>query len=178
MSEFNEQLPLVILVMDALDECRDGDRRQLIDLLCRLHADSLKRASKQVALKILVTSRPYESVERWFCDASQQFTNIHLRGEDENDSINREINLVVQHCVHLLVQQFNLSQEAQSRLLDTLLQMEHRTYLWLHLAVDHIREALQSSLLPDSVHIEAIHHRLKTPTSGYCVESRQRMCQW
>lgn len=105
--------PRVICVIDALDECRDNDRRQLIEFLCRLHANRSARTRDHAILKIIVTSRPYDNVERWFSGVSQQFPHIRLRGEDENDSINDEINLVIRHSVHKLAQEFNLSQRTK-----------------------------------------------------------------
>ncbi|KAK5079904.1 hypothetical protein LTR70_005635 [Exophiala xenobiotica] len=148
--------PLVICVIDALDECRDNDRRQLIEFLCRLHANRSARTQDHAILKIMVTSRPYDSVERWFSGVSRQFPQIRLRGEDENDPINNEINLVIQHNVHRLAQEYNLMQGTKDRLLGVLLDMKHRTYLWLHLAIEDIREALQLGLLPDTVEVDAV----------------------
>lgn len=148
--------PIVICVIDALDECRDNDRRQLINFLCRLHANSSARTQDHAVLKFIVTSRPYDNVERCFSNVSQHFPQIRLRGEDENESINTEIDLVVRHSVDRLAQNFNLSERTENHLLDVLLDMNHRTCLWLYLAIEDIREALQLSLLPDSVEIDAV----------------------
>ena len=152
----DDRRPIVICVIDALDECRDNDRRQLINFLCRLHANSSARSQNHAVLKFVVTSRPYNNVERWFSNVSQHFPQIQLRGEDEDESINNEINLVIKHHVHDLVQRFNLSERSKDRLLDVLLDLKHRTYLWLHLAIEDIREALELSLLPDSVKIDMV----------------------
>jgi len=146
----------VICVIDALDECRDTDRRQLIEFLCRLHVDRAARIQGHAILKVIVTSRPYDNVERWFSGVSRQFPQIRLRGEDENDPINNEINLLIRDSVPRLAQEFNLSQGTEDRLLGVLLDMKHRTYLWLHLAIEDIRESLQLSLLPDTVEVDAV----------------------
>jgi hypothetical protein len=34
--------------------------------------------------------------------------------------------------------------------------MEHRTYLWLHLAMEEIRETYQNNLYPDEVQIDSL----------------------
>ncbi|KAK5805953.1 hypothetical protein VI817_000211 [Penicillium citrinum] len=49
-----------------------------------------------------------------------------------------------------------LSRETEQRLEQQLLQMEHRTYLWLHLAIDDIRSIFKNSLRPTEAEIELI----------------------
>ena len=58
-------------------------------------------ASESV-LKFLVTSRPYDSVQRRFEQITSELPQIRLRDEDENDKIHEEINLVVEQRVNEL----------------------------------------------------------------------------
>lgn len=50
--------------------------------------------------------------------------------------------------VKKLAEKAALSQTTEQRLEQQLLQMEHRTYLWLHLAIDDIQSMLENSLRP------------------------------
>jgi hypothetical protein len=139
-----------ICILDALDECRDDDRRQLIELLCDLQAQAL-RARAGSLLKFVVTSRPYDCVQRWFDETTKPLPNIRLRGEDENEQIHQKINLVIEKRVEALGRTFALSSISRTQLQDQLLQMQHRTYLWLHLAMEEARQMYADSLYPDEV---------------------------
>lgn len=118
----------VVCVLDALDECRGDDRKQLITWLCDFHRQSSSSTSNS-KLRFLVTSRPYDDVQRWFKRIPSFLPQIRLRGEDENDAIHAEINLVINKQVDELAAEFRLSGERRERLANTLLQMQHRTYL-------------------------------------------------
>ncbi|KAE8553643.1 hypothetical protein EYB25_005025 [Talaromyces marneffei] len=136
-----------ICVFDALDECRDHDQKQLIERLRDFHNRS--PASQGNWLKFLVTSRPYDDIQDRFRPVTECFPQIHLRGEEENDQIHKEINLVVKVKLAELGKDLNLRADTQERLERELCEMKHRTYLWLYLALDDIKRTLKNSLRPD-----------------------------
>ncbi|KAF7504245.1 hypothetical protein GJ744_002567 [Endocarpon pusillum] len=138
----------IVCVLDALDECRDEDRRQLISKLCGFYQRS-SPALSGARLKFLVTSRPYDTVQRWFEETTSRLPHIRLRGEDENDQIHEEINLVMDLQIDSLAAKFRLSENHQERLRQSLRQMKHRTYLWLHLAMEDIRTTYLNSPDPE-----------------------------
>ena len=143
----------IICVFDALDECQEDDRRQLINRLRDFRqAQSLSESAH--SLKFLVTSRPYDNVQRWFHDVESEFPHVRVRGEDENLQIGKEINIVIDQQVQKLSSEFKLGLDIQKRLRDCLESMQHRTYLWLHLALDEIRNKYRRSLNPSKVSIE------------------------
>jgi hypothetical protein len=89
-------------VLDALDECREDDRRTLITLLCDFHQRACTIASENV-LKFLVTSRPYDSCPALVrADRVGAAADSTSGGEDENDKIHEEINLVIEQRVNEL----------------------------------------------------------------------------
>ncbi|ERF72616.1 hypothetical protein EPUS_05670 [Endocarpon pusillum Z07020] len=138
----------IVCVLDALDECQDKDRQQLIAKLC----DFYQRSSPALSggrLKFLVTSRPYDNVQRWFEENTSHLPQIRLRGEDKNDQIHEEINLVMDRQIDSLATEFRLSGNHQERLRQSLRQMEHRTYLWLYLAMEDIRTTYRDSPDPE-----------------------------
>ena len=144
-----------ICVLDALDECHPDDQKRLIhrleDFCHRTDPSTLK-----TCLKFLITSRPYDEVKDKFKAITDSFPHIHLKGEEENDQIREEVNLVVRMRVKELAETASLSSDVQQRLEHQLLQMEHRTYLWLYLAIDDIRTTLKYSLLPAEESIRLI----------------------
>lgn len=144
-----------VCIFDALDECNPTDRVQLIKKLetfyTRCHS-----SIRHGWLKFLVTSRPYGEIQEAFHLATRSFPHIHIRGEKENTLIHQEISLVVKIRVAELGESLQLAPEIQQRLEQQLLQMKHRTYLWLYLAMDDIRTTFRNSLQPEEESIQLI----------------------
>jgi hypothetical protein len=143
-------------VLDALDECRDRDRSDLIAKLARFHEYTTTQGPRQSWLKFIVTSRPYDDIQRGFEQIPSSLPAIRLRGEQENDQIHAEINRVIHVRVSQLAGELDLHESTSARLEQSLLAMEHRTYLWLHLAIDDIRMTLRDSFRPDEESIESV----------------------
>jgi ankyrin repeat protein len=145
----------IICVFDALDECQSQDQKRLIQKLQDFCAQS-HSSGKENWLKFLTTSRPYDDIQDSFRSLTKYFPHIHLCGEEENDQIHEEINLVVKVKVAKLGERLNLHTQKQRQLERELLHMGHRTYLWLYLAIDHIETALKDSFWPDQEPIPLI----------------------
>jgi ankyrin repeat protein len=143
-------------VLDALDECRDQDRSNLIAKLARFHEYTTTQGPHQSWLKFIVTSRPYDDIQKGFEQIPPYLPAIRLRGEQENDQIHAEINRVIHVRVLQLAGELNLHRSTSAHLEQTLLAMEHRTYLWLHLAIDDIRMTLRDSFRPAEESIESV----------------------
>jgi nucleoside phosphorylase len=144
-----------ICVFDALDECRRQDQKRLIGKLQQYYAQP-RLSPPRNWLKFLVTSRPYDEIQEDFQPVIESFPQIHLRGEEENDQIHNEISLVVKVRVAEIGKKLKLKAETQARLEKVLLQMEHRTYLWLYLVIDDIQTMLKDSLRPDQESVPLI----------------------
>lgn len=147
--------PDTVCVLDALDECRPTDRIQLIRKLESFFSQS-RSMSRQNWFKFLITCRPYTEIQEGFRAVTQLCPHIHIRGEAENDQIHREISLVVKIQVAELSKSLRLPSHIQKRLEEQLLLMEHRTYLWLYLAMDDIRTVFRHSLQPEEESIQLI----------------------
>ncbi|KAJ9603646.1 hypothetical protein H2200_011832 [Cladophialophora chaetospira] len=156
----------VTCVLDALDECREDDRRRLIAMLVDFYNASLSTPSEHSQIKILVTSRPYDDIQYHFGKVADSLPTIRLRGEDENDIIHDEIDLVVRSKVSELASEFKLAQTAVERLEAKILNMQHRTYLWLYLAIGSIRETYRDSLQPDRVVIDSLPSSVEAAYEG------------
>lgn len=142
-----------ICILDALDECREDDRKLLVNKLKDFHSQPCS-PTQDIWLKFLVTSRPYDDIQ----DDFRAMTNlyIHLKGEEENDQIHEEINVVVKIKAKEVAESAQLSSVDHQRLEKELLQMKHRTYLWLKLAIDDIRITFTNSLQPAEEIIQQI----------------------
>jgi len=145
----------VTCVFDALDEVRDRDRERLINMLTAFYSDRYTTSKdRRCRLKFLVTSRPYDDIQDYFHKISKNVPGIRLRGEDESDKIGQEINIVIKSRVAELAARRDLRPNIQQRLEEALLNIEHRTYLWLYLAMDSINEGYRTSLRPDQYLID------------------------
>ena len=142
----------VTCVLDALDECRPSDQKTLIDMLATFHNQA--SGTRPGRLKFLITSRPYADIQIDFKKAFNNLPSIRLRGEENNDQIHKEINLVIEIRVNQLARELELESDMREQLKAKLLEMKQRTYLWLHLALGSIRQTLQNSLRPDERRID------------------------
>ncbi|KAJ6103492.1 hypothetical protein N7486_005919 [Penicillium sp. IBT 16267x] len=144
-----------ICIFDALDECHEKDQGRLIEKL-QFFYQQTSSLTKDTYLKFLVTSRPYDYIQDNFRAITDSFPHVHIKGEEENDRIHGEIDLVVKVRVRELAETVPLSPDVHQRVEQQLLQMEHRTYLWLYLAIDDIRTTFKRSLRPTEYSITLI----------------------
>ena len=134
----------IICVLDALDECSAIAREELIQQLSRFHSS---RDESPTRLKFLATSRPYVNIERAFQSQIDDMTSISLRGEDESETISKEIDLVISVRVRQIcsARRPPLDPKVQQTLISCLKKFENRTYLWLYLILDVVRKSLEST---------------------------------
>ncbi|KAH0538836.1 hypothetical protein FGG08_004612 [Glutinoglossum americanum] len=123
-----------ICVLDALDECRDADRKQLIDTI----------TGTQIAgLKFLLTSRPYEHIRREVSHRLQdEMPSIHLQGDHgpTEYAIVKEIQLVVESRIDDTARSFGLLPGERELMREQLNPVPNRTYLWITLVFDGLME--------------------------------------
>ncbi|KAK5651980.1 hypothetical protein OQA88_11523 [Cercophora sp. LCS_1] len=124
----------VTMVIDALDEC---DGSELESLTAKVTEQFCRRAGAFDNLKYLLTSRPYDQVISSLRDLSDEFPHVRIPGEEESDTISEEVNAVVKHRVNRM----HLPSKVKARLEDRLLEIPHRTYLWVYLIFDHLKRA-------------------------------------
>ncbi|KAH6892555.1 ankyrin repeat-containing domain protein, partial [Thelonectria olida] len=127
----------IICILDALDECEETGRSQILRALCDLSSHRNTNSS----LRFILTSRPYLHIQREFQALEDHLLIIHLSGENEveADKISREIDLVVRHRVHDLATKLNLRPDERQILRDGLTRVPNRTYLWVHLICEVVR---------------------------------------
>ena len=139
----------VTCVLDALDECRESERTAFIQLLKAFYRFSFQVAPRSSRSKFLITSRPYNDIEVEFQGLPADLPTIRLLGEEHNDKISDEINMVIGARVSDISRELDLQADAQLILERKLLSITHRTYLWLHLVVEEVRSSLKRT--PDRI---------------------------
>ncbi|KAK5242802.1 hypothetical protein LTR20_008591 [Exophiala xenobiotica] len=157
----DQRLQNVTCILDALDECRPDDRDLLIKKLSQFHLESSKPGAHLGRLRFLVTSRPYDDIEKSFRPGQTESRPvIRLRGEDQSDKIGPEIDSVIRAKVAKLATNNRMDGKVRRRLESKLLQMKNRTYLWLSLSFGAIEDELQKDLRPGERSIETAIEQL------------------
>ncbi|KAL7921747.1 hypothetical protein ACQKWADRAFT_113122, partial [Trichoderma austrokoningii] len=125
----------IIIVLDALDECAESE---FVDLMrnveSQFRSDHLSISKSK--LKYLLTCRPYEQITSEFQGLLNSFPNIRIPGEEELEVISQEIN----HVITYRVNQLSLSPQIKKHLENRLQETPHRTYLWVYLIFNHIKQ--------------------------------------
>jgi hypothetical protein len=127
----------IICILDAIDECEDQGS-QLARELCKLYG-----AANDFQLKFLLTSRPYGKIHRGFRPLEiPGLPVIHLSGESEHEveKISQEIDIFIRFKVKDIGKRLELLEEEQKLLLQGLIKVSHRTYLWVYLTLNLIEQ--------------------------------------
>ena len=127
----------VIIVLDALDECAESEFE---DLMRNVENQFHSNQSGRGKLKYLLTSRPYEQIMSKFWRLLKAFPYIHIPGEEKSESISLEVNRVIQYRVEQLAKKKGLSDQVKGHLANKLLEVTHRTYLWVYLVYDYLEK--------------------------------------
>jgi len=124
----------VIVVLDALDECADVELDNLAQNLARQFCDGQTGYEN---LRYLLTSRPYEQIISSLRALSRTFPHVRIpgEGEKESDTISQEVNVVVKHRVDRM----GFPTHVKGAIERKLLEVPHRTYLWVYLVFDHLK---------------------------------------
>lgn len=132
----------VIVVLDALDECDKAEFENLIHNLYFSHSGQ----PQQTKLRYLLTSRPYGNIVSMFRRMASAFTTVHIPGSEESDAISLEITNVIQQKV----EQLNLPIAAKHHLLSRVQEIPHRTYLWVYLIFDYLKDMEEEGQLHET----------------------------
>ncbi|PYH92883.1 hypothetical protein BO71DRAFT_456166 [Aspergillus ellipticus CBS 707.79] len=127
----------VIFVLDALDECKTSELESFISIL---RSPLYKEESGFGKVKFLLTSRPYRDIMSAFRGLVDNFPYIHIPGENKSEEISQEVNQVIKYRVSQLVREKGLAGDIRDHLEKRLLQISHRTYLWVYLVFDYLEK--------------------------------------
>lgn len=144
----------IIVVLDALDECAERSREALL----RKFTSPFSNAQQGASLKLLITSRPSTPIGNQLWRENIDPASIQLMGENEAEmeAISTEIELVIREKVrwfNQLRRYRGIEDNACEALLQRLLQVENRTYLWISLIFPELDRCagLSEKKLPQAV---------------------------
>jgi hypothetical protein len=152
----------IVCILDAIDECEDHGRSQLAKALCKLYG-----TRNNFNLKFLLTSRPYGEIRQSFQSLDiPELPVIHLSGEGdiEMKKISREIDHFIEARVRNIGGRLKLRNDEQDLLLQKLMHVPNRTYLWVHLTLDLIENGLN---INKTGIVDATSHLPKTAYEAY-----------
>ncbi|RYP21591.1 hypothetical protein DL767_009231 [Monosporascus sp. MG133] len=132
----------IVCIFDALDECDDQERSYLEKALCDFYG-----TERGLNLKVLITSRPYSEIRRGLPPPDVPgLPVIHLSGESdvEREKISQEINLFIKYRVENL--RLGLTSAEQNLLLQGLMCVPNRTYLWVYLTLDLVERDIGNGI--------------------------------
>ena len=121
----------IVCVLDGLDEC---DQSELPLLTEKIQGFLQKcQQNNKARLKFIMTGRPYSYIR------SNLVQVVNLDADIESESIRQEIDQVIRQDVGKLVAEKEFSVEMRDLIVERLLEMDNRTYLWLKLVISEIR---------------------------------------
>ena len=131
----------IFIVLDALDECAETSRVALI----RKFTSLFSKHPKKTVLKLLITSRPSTPISDEIWKGNVDSKNIKLAGDDEAEmeAISVEIDLVIRdrlRQLHGLRRHRGIDDDVCNTVLQQLLRVENRTYLWVSLIFPEIEK--------------------------------------
>ena len=138
----------IICILDAFDECGDLERQDLANALCEFYGPE-NNTKKNVNLKFLVTSRPYDEIKRGFQPLNiPGLPIIHLKGEGDAEisKIAREIDIYIKDKVSRIQANVHLKENEAQLLLQELERIPNQTYLWVYLTLEWIETEINNKI--------------------------------
>ena len=135
----------IICVLDALDECGERTRKQLLRHIGRFFSDPPASAS----VKFIVTSRPYAMIVDSLWETYPNVPSVRLMGESECEmsTIQKEISWVIDERVEKFRekrQRYGIHDDTHHAISEQLAQIENRTYLWVSLIFQELDKNVRS----------------------------------
>ncbi|KAJ6788047.1 hypothetical protein PWT90_07489 [Aphanocladium album] len=129
--------PDVICALDALDECEAAVRNQLLYTLNAFYDDKSETSTTK-NLKFLITSRPYNHIERSFRPFTAKAQYFRSHADERHEQISHDIDLVIDFSVREFAQ--HLGQTGCDEIATSLKEKGTKTYLWLGLTLSTIKD--------------------------------------
>lgn len=140
-----------ICLLDGLDECEEKSRKQLLECIESFFTKRLDDEDSQHRLKMLVLSRPDNSIKIKFdrrvpqekvAGSSTGYPScsiVRLRGEDESEAISKDIELVVKDAMGDLAGG-GLPLDLLEGVERDLISRADRTFLWATLIIQLLKD--------------------------------------
>ena len=140
----DSRMSSLIIVLDALDECKESD---FLELTRKLKRQWTTPGDHSNSVRWLLTSRPYEQITSKFQAFVGDFPRIRIPGEQESKQIGREVQHVIEYRTDQIAQEFSLKKEVVDHLKSRLLEKSRfsRTYLWTYLVFHELEKGFKKT---------------------------------
>ncbi|KAK2764748.1 hypothetical protein CKAH01_04913 [Colletotrichum kahawae] len=131
----------ILCLLDALDECEQLERDRLVTCLNKFYNTYEHDSASTSSLKFIITSRPWKVIQlslQGLFEPEHPSQSSHINGDDRLHEISEEIELVIEENLPAITG--HLSQNDQEEIGEHLKAMENRTYLWLRLVFQMVKQ--------------------------------------
>lgn len=139
----DERVGSIRIIIDAIDECEEVTRRQLLKRIADLMDESASTATKYPpCLRFLVTSRP--SLGRQAISDSSLFQDVpteRLRIEDFPQQLEEDLRLVIRTRIQALTDSKPRATQYNPYLEHTLLSKANHTFLWVSVVLCQLKQS-------------------------------------
>lgn len=131
----NEKHDSIIVIIDAIDECDDKTQRLIMSRIIRMiTSDGVP------SVKFFITSRPNTPAVHLLNSSSAPSVRLSL--EEQQDTINKDIHLVIRQRLESLVARGKCEEPTQHKLEDMLVAKADSTFLWVSLNLKWLEDRL------------------------------------
>ncbi|GAD99159.1 hypothetical protein CHGG_08765 [Paecilomyces variotii No. 5] len=142
----DKRLGPTFCIIDGLDECEVTTQRILIESITGFF-DRQQGKDTFSRLKIFLSSRPYTSIERNF----RRFPTVSLNEPSDINAMNLDLEVFIRTKSHEICSERWLCKEKEEKLCQSLLSNADKTFLWVSLIPDMLRE---DSITPGNSEID------------------------
>lgn len=131
------------IVIDALDECENASRLQLLEAIYELITNPPQPSMSGKHVKFLISSRPTLSQ---LSAGPSQVLQDQISLDEDQPGLNTDLRLFIQQRVDEVSARSKLPLDVQNFLLQTLCSKADRSFLWAHLTLSSIENSLLASM--------------------------------
>lgn len=122
------------IIIDAIDECQERTQRLLVERIALLIHSSL-----DTPIKFFITSRPHgpaiDTIHR------NSVSYVRLKLEDHHEFISRDVNLLIEQSIDLLVEEGRCGPELRDAVVKRLVEKAEGTFLWVALVLSSLEKS-------------------------------------
>lgn len=136
------KLGSLYIILDALDECENVTRRQLLESVSEMLVDSAHSTGSGNGVKFLVTSRPFLR-QSYITDKGLQ---PHISIDEGQAGYVADLRSFIQRRVDEISLKHNYPSDVRDFLLQTMYSKADQTFLWVHVVLASVETSLLTAM--------------------------------
>ncbi|KAL6415608.1 hypothetical protein AUP68_02173 [Ilyonectria robusta] len=136
------KLGSLYIILDALDECENVTRRQLLESVSEMLVDSAHSTGSGNGVKFLVTSRPFLR-QSYITDKALQ---PHISIDEGQAGYVADLRSFIQRRVDEISLKHNYPSDVRDFLLQTMYSKADQTFLWVHVVLASVETSLLTAM--------------------------------